>query len=531
MLKVLISAKLASLKSWATGASIVKKQKSKFTPILYTMLFIYVAIALLFMLFGYFWSLAEPFNKAGLGWLYFAMFAITDFALMFIGSVFSAKSQLFEAKDNQILLSMPIKPSDILLSRMSVLLIINFVLDIIVALPAGISWLMACPVTAVGTISFIIVVLLLPLLSLSASSLFGWLLSVLTSRIRRKALMTTVFSIAFLAAYFYGVSQMSTGILKLAQNGSKIAAGLRGIAPIYWIGSAIADENMLYLLLSAIIMVVPFIITYFVLSKTFFHTVTTQRGFAKIKYVEKTHKSTGLSTALYRKEAGRLFSSSMYFMNTCLGAIFMIIGGAAVIVFKDKIDMVSAMIPQIKEYISTLLTLALCMMAGMSNITAPSVSIEGKSIWIVRSIPASAEDVLKAKLKLHCSIIASVGLVASICVVIATKPDILQSVMCILIPPVFSVFTGIVGLLANLRHPDFNWKDETAAVKNSVAVLINIGITWAVILAAILIGYFWLWDLISAGLYLTGLFVAVSIATVLLYRSLMTTGVKLFDEL
>lgn len=531
MLKVLMSAKLASLKSWATGASSVKKQKSKFTPILYAVLFAYVAIALLFMTFVCFMSIAEPFNKAGLSWLYFALFVMTDFVLMFIGSVFTAKSQLFEAKDNQILLSMPIKPSDILLSRMSAILFINYLLDIVVALPAGVAWVMQCHVTTVGTVFFIIVALLLPLLSLAVSSLFGWLLSVLTSKVRRKNLMTSVLSLAFLVAYFYGTSQLSTGILKLAQNGTKLAAGLRGIAPVYWAGSAIADENALYLLLSAVVMVVPFIIAYVILSKTFFHTVTTQRGFAKIKYVEKRQKAVSLSTALFRKEASRLFSSSMYFTNSCLGAVFMIIGGAAVIIFMDKISLISTMIPGIKDYMPTLLTLALCMMAGMSNITAPSVSIEGRSFWIVRSIPASAEDVLKAKLKLHCSVIASAGFVASICVVIATKPDILQALMCVLVPPAFCAFTGMIGLLANLRHPDFDWKDETAAVKNSIAVLINIGITWAVVIAAVIIGYFGLWDVIPAGLYLTGLFTVISAASVLLYRSLMTTGVKLFNEL
>jgi ABC-2 type transport system permease protein len=72
------------------------------------------------------------------------MFAVTNFAMMFIGSIFAAKAQLYEAKDNELLLSMPIPPSAILASRMLTLLLINLAFDLMIAVPAGIAWAQSC---------------------------------------------------------------------------------------------------------------------------------------------------------------------------------------------------------------------------------------------------------------------------------------------------------------------------------------------------------------------------------------------------
>jgi hypothetical protein len=44
--------------------------------------------------------------------------------------------------------------------------------------------------------------LALPFLAMALSGLVAWLLSLLTARVRNKSLMTTVFSLVFLGAYF-----------------------------------------------------------------------------------------------------------------------------------------------------------------------------------------------------------------------------------------------------------------------------------------------------------------------------------------
>ena len=60
------------------------------------------------LFFQMFHTLAVPLYAMGMGWLVFAMAGLTAAAMSVITSLFSAQTQLFEARDNALLLSMPI---------------------------------------------------------------------------------------------------------------------------------------------------------------------------------------------------------------------------------------------------------------------------------------------------------------------------------------------------------------------------------------------------------------------------------------
>ena len=141
MLKALLKVRLAAFGAYFTGASRSRRRQSKVQKIgmLAVMLYALAAFGMLF--YTSFSAIAGIYAHEGFGWLYFAMYAIMAFALMVFGSVFTAKAQLYEAKDNELLLSMPVPPGMILLSRMAALLAMNFVLELVVALPVFVSWL------------------------------------------------------------------------------------------------------------------------------------------------------------------------------------------------------------------------------------------------------------------------------------------------------------------------------------------------------------------------------------------------------
>ncbi len=89
------------------------------------------------MLFG---ALCQPLCEAGLNWLYFAIMGIVGILLSFIGSVMMTKSQLYDAKDNELLLSMPISPGQILAGRLLSLLLLNYIYQSFVMIPAGVIY-------------------------------------------------------------------------------------------------------------------------------------------------------------------------------------------------------------------------------------------------------------------------------------------------------------------------------------------------------------------------------------------------------
>ena len=227
MLKTLLRVRMAALLAAFTGQSRKRKSQTKGKAAGYAFLMLYCFCAFVFLFYASFSQLAAAFFPAGLGWLYFAMFAIMAFALMFIGSVFTAKSQLFEAKDNELLLSMPVPPGMILLSRMAALLAMNFVLELVVALPVFVSWLQYGETSGTGITAFVVIVLALPLFSLAVSCLFAWLVSLVTSHMRNTTAVTMVISVVFMLAYFLFCFRMNSYVTQLAANGAAIAGGAR----------------------------------------------------------------------------------------------------------------------------------------------------------------------------------------------------------------------------------------------------------------------------------------------------------------
>lgn len=143
MFKTLLKTRLAAFGAYYSGAGRRrggKKQAGAGRKVLYALLFLYCFAAFGGMFFGLFSVLAEAFAGTAYAWLYFVMYAIVSFALMFIGSVFTAKTQLFEARDNELLLAMPVPPRYILGSRMAALVIFNAVFQLTVAIPALAAW-------------------------------------------------------------------------------------------------------------------------------------------------------------------------------------------------------------------------------------------------------------------------------------------------------------------------------------------------------------------------------------------------------
>ena len=150
MLKALLKVRLAAFGAYFTGASRSRRRQSKVQKIgmLAVMLYALAAFGMLF--YTSFSAIAGIYAHEGFGWLYFAMYAIMAFALMVFGSVFTAKAQLYEAKDNELLLSMPIAPRAILASRMASLWLLNLIFGLVVAVPAALAWAQAAALPVLG---------------------------------------------------------------------------------------------------------------------------------------------------------------------------------------------------------------------------------------------------------------------------------------------------------------------------------------------------------------------------------------------
>jgi len=241
--KALLRVRLKAFGAYYSGATRSRKRQSKAQKLGFAALMLYAAFAFAMLFYTSFSQLAGVYAALRLSWLYFAMYAMMAFALMVFGTVFTAKAQLFEARDNDLLLAMPVLPQDILFSRMASLLAMNYVLELVVAVPVLLAWVRAATMPALGMLSFALLLLTLPCLALAVTSLLAWLLSLLSSKVRNKALMTTIGSLVFLGVYFAVVFRMNNYMTLLVQNGEQIADTLSGAVILVWLGKAMAGDS------------------------------------------------------------------------------------------------------------------------------------------------------------------------------------------------------------------------------------------------------------------------------------------------
>ena len=515
MLKTLLKVRLAAFAAYFTGASRSQKKRSGAQKIAMLLLMLYCFAAFGMLFYTSFSALAGVYAKLSLGWLYFAMYAVAAFALMVFGTVFTAKAQLFEAKDNELLLSLPVRPRDILASRMVSLLLWNLLFGVMVAVPALLAWTQAARLPALGFVSFILLLPALACFSLAVTSLLAWALSLLGSRVRNKSLAAIIGSVVFLGLYFAVIFRMNSYITQLAQNGAQIAEALSGAKLLVWLGRAMAGGSAPALVWSLLATLAPFGLVSWLLSRSFTRIVTTKRGLPKVRYEEKALRTASADTALLHRELRRLGASPTYLLNSGLGVLFLLAAAVVLVIKRDVILDVLAQMPELASSLPVFLALAIGGMLGMTLFTPSSVSLEGKNLWILQSMPVSGAQVLRA------------AVIASVCCVCVTE----LSPLILLDSVLFARFANALGLREGIVHAKLDWSNEAQAVKQSWAVMLTMLVCWGVLLAAGAAWLMWLAELVSPEAFLLGFGAVLLFLDTLLLRWLQTAGTERFSRL
>ena len=529
MLKALIKKQTLELMSFLFKSAKSGRRRSKGSILLYSVLMIYVAVVIGFMFFSLSITLCSPLVSGGLDWLYFSLMALFATAFAVIFSVFATQSQLYEAKDNELLLSMPIKPSMILFSRMLTLYLQSLFFEALILIPALAVYYSVCGFSLYG----IILLFVIPLLALSLSCILGWIVAILSSRIRNKSAVTVILSLIFLAAYIWSYSQINKYISMIITNAQQIGQSFKNVFPLYQLGRAFVGDIADFILITAMVLVL-FAAVYAVLSKSFIKIATAKHAAAKRRYVRRELDTKSVGSALFRREWRRYLSSPTYIMNCSLGTLFL--AGAAVYVLikgsyvRQTLASIYNFNSQFQSITPLIVAAIICVIATMNTITAPSVSLEGRTLWIIKSLPVNSADILSAKLKLNLFITLPFVLFASASAVAAMRFNLFSSVMIFVIPLFFAVFIALFGLAVNLRFPNFTWSNETVLIKQSMSVTVSIFGSWGIMLLLGVLSYFAL--LVIQPVFIMSVIAVVLVITdIMLWRWLMQKGAKMFDKL
>ena len=474
--------------------------KKKTSGAVLTVLMIFVLLCLEVMFLAM-WSELVIFCEMGLEWLYFALVGLVALALAVFGSVFMTQTQLYDAKDNELLLSMPIRPMHILMSRMAVLLIMTGGFTLAVLLPAYIIYAVFFGVTFMKVLSWVLCAAALILLGQALCCALGWLLHQFLMRVHNKAVASLVYMVVFLVVYFYFYTNANTLLTQLAESGTQIAATIQGaVWPLYALGLACAGDGM-SLLFVVLLCAAIFVLVCRVLAISFIKTVNGGRtgGARRVRTVRNDLRALSPMRAISRKELRKFLTSPVYLTNMGLGIILLVGLPVAALIFRGKLLEMLGMIEPLRPFVPGLILLALAFCIATTCISAPSVSLEGKSLWVLRSMPVSGKTVLLGKLRMQCLLVMPVAAISALALDLIIGCGLLDILLTMVIASLFGWFVGVIGLVLNLMMPRFDWINEAGPCKQSASVMLTIfGCYFVMLLFA---GIFVL--LCSAGLSVT----------------------------
>ncbi len=463
MIKLLVKNRL---RGTVSGMLKQGKRASKGKIALFAVLFAYLFACVIFLSATFAYMLGSVLIPTGAAWLYFAMFILASFSAVFLLSIFETKSELFDCKDNDLLLSMPIPEKALVISRTIVVLIFNYLIQALVILPAAVVYAIISR-DAIGVIGVLAVSLFTPLLATALSTGVGYLVARVSKRTNKSTLITIILSLAFIFLYFWGYNALITGIEGFLANFNP--EELKGnLKIVEFIGNAALLNPISLISLIAVCTLLSFFV-YCLIARNYISMATNNRGAKKIKYEARKINVRSPLFALCKKELNKFFTSSMYMLNSGIGLVFTVILSVVAVINKPMLAEISTALFGGENYLAPALAIALVFLSSMNMMSASALSLEGKKLWVLKTIPVKDSTVILSKVLPQIIVTTPPVLISSILMIIASGAEAIYWPFIILTPFLANVAFAFLGLIFNILFPKFDFDNEVQPVKQGLA--------------------------------------------------------------
>ena len=532
MLKVLLKKQLFEVFKGYFYDAKKNKMRSKGGIAAYIVLFLVIMVGFLGGMFTVVsLSMCGGLTQAGMGWLFFLLMGLIAIALGAFGSVFNTYSGLYLAKDNDLLLSMPIPVRYIITARLLNVYLLGTMYAATAFLPALIVYWCLAGATAARVVCGVVMFLIVSAVVLILSCLLGWVVAKISLRLKNKSFISVFISLAFIGAYYFFYFKARDLISVMVAHAGEYGAKIKGAAYGLYLFGRIGEGDWIATAIFLVGTAIVFALVCYVLSHSFLKIATASGNTTKQRYTEKRAKEKSAFGALLSKEFSRFTSSPNYMLNCGLGillipvcGVFLLIKGRAILgviggAFSGKPDIAAVA-----------LCLVLCLLSSMNDSAAPSVSLEGKSIWVPQSLPIPLKTAIRAKTAAQVLLSGVPMLVAVVCAQFAVEGSAALRALIFVMPLVYVFFSAVLCTVIALRMPVMNWTNEITPIKQSGGVLLAIFGGWAICAVIGLLYLFVGWRL-GGTLYLLLWTVVLAALTLLLQRWLDTKGAATFAAL
>ncbi|MDL2225108.1 hypothetical protein LJC20_02735 [Eubacteriales bacterium OttesenSCG-928-M02] len=448
----------------------------------------------------------EPASMLGLGDAVLTMVVLMAMLLSFMLSIYQCVG-LYYNKEADFLFSLPITQRTAFAGKFMPLLTTEILVDAAIILPAMLVYTQYAGGDAIFWIKGILVILLASMIPLCLAAILASLFMRITAVVRHKDKIVMALGILFFIVYFVGVQLLSQSMVHMDMT--NIMAFLTGgvikmittvFPPARWAAEAMVyggSTGLLGLLKFAGLSILAFVLTLVVAGNSFIKLSGSQsetfNSNKKVALDQKTTKAGSGFSALHRKEWKVVLRSPMVAMNSLIMAIVGPIviltvlympqagldGNISDLLMEADVSMLG--IPSDAFFFITLVVAAFLYFFSSINAGAATIySREGRSTWLLKTLPLSPKHIAGAKLLFGHEVVL-------LCVVPTVV--LLGILSRSLISPLYVLLAGVLVIVANIPNvafaemfdmirPTLNWTNETAVVKRSLSVFVQMLVAW-----------------------------------------------------
>ena len=449
------------------------KKKNTFTKILP----ILIALMLMGVMSFYSELIIKELISVNMGFVLLTIFILLTSIVTIIEGIYKSGNMLFNAKDDNLLLSLPIKRSTVLFIRVFKFYIFELLYNSLFLLPSIIVYAIHMNPSFMYYVISIIGLLLFPIIPIIISCLIGFIITFFASKFKSKNIVQTIITFILLIGIMYFSYNSENLIMNIAQNASSINDL---ITKIYYPAGAyielITSFSIFKLLEFILIHLSLFTIIIILIGKIYFKINSVSKSVkvnkSNKKYVIRTNS---IIFSLVKKEFNRFINSTVFVTNAAFGLVLFVIGCILITIKFDSIENIlvntdlSLSLNSIKYYLPVALLFLISFASFMTSITSSMISLEGKSFNVLKSLPISPYIIIKSKVLSALLVMIPCILIGNIIIFINFKFNLMSIVLIILASIILPLLSEIIGIIVNLKYPKMDAKNDTEVVKQSVS--------------------------------------------------------------
>ena len=513
------------------------KKQNKVNKYLFPLL---ITVYLMVFLGMYSYEIMKLLRPLHLEFVCLSLFGLLVSIITLLEGIYKSSTLLFNCKDDDMLLSLPIKKNTVLFIRMFKFYIFELLYNSLFLLPTMIIYAIKVSPSWTFYLSSFFALLLLPIVPIIISCIIGFITTYLSSKFKGKNIVQTIISFIFILAVFYLSYNLDGYINNIAKKASSINDFItRLYYPVGSYISLVTDFKISTLLIYILVHVVLSIISIFILGKIYF------RINSNVKKVLNVHKSNGLykittrskAKSFIKKEFNKFISTPVFITNAGFSLILFLIFSIAGSIRYDSI--VNSLIENganiSKNSIATFLPLivftVICFLSFMTSITSSMISFEGKTFNLLKSLPLKPINIVIYKVLSALIIIIPCLIIGDIIIIIRFKFNIISIILILLASIIFPFFTELIGIISNLKYPKMDATNDTEVVKQSMSTMVSAFIGFGLVFINILIGTFLISKNINPTIIMLIFISLYGILSLILWTILKKNCNKLFNNI